>query len=207
MNEYGFNGEVWYDKETGEKKTKSQIQKDKGNKLLSVYNDYVSESAELGIKNTLGLTYVGTRESNTRSVKEGYQFNMIHTMDVILILKHGTLSPKEWAFVGAFSPCVQFPDNDLKIDNQYLNYGELGSILGYSRNTIGEIVNSLEEKEIVKVVKGGNRPPIIYFNPFLYAGGREVKNETCNMFVDSQYNPDVKKKRVKNKEGKQDINV
>jgi hypothetical protein len=116
---------------------------------------------------------------------------MMHRTDLKELMMNNKLSVQESAFIGRLTPFITHPDNDVKVKNQYLTLEELSEFCGFSKNVMTKTIKSLEQLEIIKVVKGGNRPPIIYFNPFLYAAGREVTIDTYMIFEQSKYNPDI----------------
>lgn len=192
MNLVKFEDE-WIDTETGQIFTNKQIKKLNNKKLFDEHNTYIKNSIDLEIDADYKLTKIKEKESTKKSVKEGYKFNMIHRTDIKELLLTNKLTVQEFAFIGAFTPFISYPDNDIKINNEYLSLEELGEFCSYSKNIMTRTIKKLEELEVIKVVKGGNRPPIIYFNPFLYAAGREVNTDTFNMFCKSRYNPDVSK--------------
>lgn len=185
-------GEEWFDEETAELFTKKQLQVINDKQMLESHNEYLKNSIEYNLNAKEKLTPIReSKESNRKTVKEGYKFNMIHRTDIKELLLTNKLTVQEFAFIGAFTPFITYPDNDIKINNEYLSLEQLGDFCDYSKNIMTRTIKKLEELEVIKVVKGGNRPPIIYFNPFLYAAGREVSNDTFNMFCKSRYNPDV----------------
>jgi hypothetical protein len=186
------NGEEWVHSETGELYTKKQLENLNNKKLLEEHGDYYKNAIDHEIKPTLKLVKLKEpKESTMKTVKEGYKFNMMHRTDIKDLLLSNELTVQEFAFIGAFTPFVTYPYNDLKVNNEYLTLDDLAEFCGYSKNIMTRTIKKLEELQVIKVVKGGNRPPIIYFNPFLYSAGREVSTETFNLFCQSKYNPDV----------------
>lgn len=185
-------GEEYFDKDTGEIITKERLQELNDKQMFENHNQYMKTAIENDLKVKNKLTPLREPKENAKkSVKEGYKFNMIHRTDIKELLLTNKLTVQEFAFIGAFTPFITYPDNDIKINNEYLPLDKLGEFCGYSKNIMTRTIKKLEKLEVIKVVKGGNRPPIIYFNPFLYSAGREVSNETFNMFCKSRYNPDV----------------
>lgn len=185
-------GEEWIDDETGQIYTQEELNNLSDKKILQAHTDYCKRSIEYGTEVNYHLIKLSNKESNKKKVKERHKFNMMHRTDLKEIVLSGVLSPKEGAFIGLLTPFICFPDNDVKINNQYLTLEELGKIIGYSKNVMTSIIKNLEKEEIIKVVRGGNKPPIIYFNPFLYSAGREVSKDTYMIFAKSKYNPDLK---------------
>lgn len=185
-------GEEWVHEETGQIYTHKELQSLNDKRMFESHNEYMKTALEHGLEVKKKLTPLKqTIESSRKTVKEGYKFNMIHRTDIKELLTSNKLTVQEFAFIGAFTPFITYPDNDVKINNQYFTLEELGDFCGYSKNIMTRTIKKLEQLEVIKVVKGGNRPPIIYFNPFLYAAGREVSNDTFNMFCKSRYNPDI----------------
>lgn len=197
MIEFNIKDWVQYGEEyrhirTGEVATKRDLQKLNDRQLFENHNTYLENASEYDLKIKKNLkTIKESKESNMKTVKEGYKFNMTHRTDVKDLLLTNKLTVQEFAFIGALTPFITYPDNDMKINNEYLSLEELAEFCGYSKNIMTRTIKNLEKLEVIKVVKGGNRPPIIYFNPFLFAAGREVTNDTYMMFCKSRYNPDI----------------
>jgi hypothetical protein len=190
MNLVKFEDE-WIDTETGEIYTNKQLKKLNDKKLFDEHNTYLKNSIDLKVDANYKLIKIKEKESTTKVVKEGYKFNMIHRTDLKELMLSNELTVYESAFIGKLTPFITYPDNDIKINKQYLTLEELSKFCGYSKNTMTKTIKSLEVLEVIKVVKGGNKPPIIYFNPFLYSAGRDVNSDTFMMFCKSKYNPDV----------------
>lgn len=193
MSKYIHTGECWIDKDTGEVVSEKTIQEVKDQKIVQKHNEYVEDVAESNGKQNYKLVKVPDREPVTKKIKEGFKFNMIHRTDLKKIMLSDKLSVKEKGFIGCLTPFISFPDNDVKINHEYLTMEELAKFVGFSKNVMTKVIKVLENEEIIKVVRGGKRPPIIYFNPFLYCAGRETSIETYNLFAKSIYNPEVSK--------------
>jgi hypothetical protein len=192
MSKLVKHGEEWRHIETGEIFTKKQLDKLNDQKMFEQHNEYLKNSIEHELDPKYKLTKLKEPKQNSKkTIKEGYKFNMMHRTDIKDLLLSNKLTVQEFAFIGAFTPFISYPENDIKINNEYFSLEKLAEFCGYSRNMMTKTMKKLEELEVVKVVKGGNRPPIIYFNPFLYSAGREVSNDTFNMFCQSKYNPDI----------------
>lgn len=197
MNDFNLkdwiqNGEEYVHIRTGEIITKRELQKLNDRQMFESHNTYLENANELDLEVKKKLTTIReSKESNRKTVKEGYKFNMTHRTDVKELLLANKLTVQEFAFIGALTPFITYPDNDMRINNEYLSLEELSEFCGYSKNIMTRTIKNLEKLEVIKVVKGGNRPPIIYFNPFLFAAGREVTNDTYMMFCKSKYNPDI----------------
>lgn len=187
------NGDVWVDKSTGEIYTQSQVDSFNNEKILTDHKAYMERSLEYGTENKYTVIELPSKESNKKRVKEGYKFNMMHRTDLRKIIFSGKLKAKEIAFIGGLTPFICFPDNDVKFNNQYLTLDSIGKLIDCGENRMTTVIKTLESQEIIKMIRGGNKPPVIYFNPFLYSSGREVSEETYNMFIDSKYNPNVSK--------------
>lgn len=185
-------GEEWVDDETGQIYTQEELNYLSDKRILQAHTDYCKRSIEYGTEINYHLVKLSNKESNKMRVKERYKFNMMHRTDLREIMASDKLSLKEVGFIGRLTPFICFPDNDVKINNQYLTLEELAKFVGFSKNIMTKVIKVLENEEIIKVVKGGNKPPIIYFNPFLYSAGREVSKDTYMMFAKSKYNPDLK---------------
>ncbi|AZV43758.1 hypothetical protein BAOM_3149 [Peribacillus asahii] len=186
------HGEEWVHTETGEVWTQKRLQEYNDKQMFENHNQYMKNAIEHDLKVKKKLTTIReSNETNRKTIKEGYKFNMIHRTDIKELLLSNKLTVQEFAFIGAFTPFITYPDNDIKINNEYFPLEDLAEFCGYSKNIMTRTIKKLEELEVIKVVKGGNRPPIIYFNPFLFSAGREISNDTYMMFCKSRYNPDV----------------
>jgi hypothetical protein len=192
MNLVKFEDE-WIDTETGAIYTNKQLKKLNDKKLFDEHNTYLKNSIDLNVDANYKLIRLKEKESTTKVVKEGYKFNMIHRTDLKELMLSNELSVYESAFIGKLTPFITYPDNDIRINKEYLTLEELSKFCGFSKNIMTKTIKSLELLEVIKVVKGGNRPPIIYFNPFLYSAGRDVNSDTFMMFCKSKYNPDIAK--------------
>jgi hypothetical protein len=192
MNLVKFEDE-WIDIETGAIYTNKQLKKLNDKKLFDEHNTYLKNSIDLNVDANYKLIKLKEKESTTKVVKEGYKFNMIHRTDLKELMLSNELSVYESAFIGKLTPFITYPDNDIRINKEYLTLEELSKFCGFSKNMMTKTIKSLETLEVIKVVKGGNRPPIIYFNPFLYSAGRDVNSDTFMMFCKSKYNPDIAK--------------
>lgn len=191
MNKFVQYGDLWRDLETGEIITQQQLQKLNDKELFESHNTYLKNTIEYGLDAKKKLKSLkDVDEVSKMTVKEGYKFNMIHRTDLKELMLSNKLTVQEFAFIGAFTPFITYPDNDIKIQNQYLSLEELCEFCGYSKNIMTRTIKKLEKLEVIKVVKGGNKPPIIYFNPFLFSAGRDINKDTFMMFAKSCYNPD-----------------
>ncbi|MGD6876743.1 hypothetical protein [Bacillus infantis] len=185
------HGEEWIHSETGEIFTKKRLDELNDKKMFEQHNQYLKNAVENELDPKYKLTKIrNSDEPSKKTIKEGYKFNMMHRTDIKDLLMQNKLTVQEFAFIGAMTPFITYPDNDVRINNEYLSLEGLADFCGYSKNIMTRTIKKLEELEVIKVVRGGNRPPIIYFNPFLYSAGREISNDTFNMFCKSKYNPD-----------------
>lgn len=192
MNKLIKHGEEWRDSETGELFTKKQLEELNDKQMFESHNEYIKNAIEHDLKPKKKLIPIReSKESRMKTVKEGYKFNMMHRTDLKELMMNNKLSVQESAFIGRLTPFITHPENDVKINNQYLTLEELSEFCGFSKNVMSRTIKSLEELEVIKVVKGGNRPPIVYFNPFLYTSGREITTDTYMIFAQSKYNPDL----------------
>lgn len=185
-------GEEWVHFDTGEVFTKKRLDELNDKQMFEQHNTYLKNSIEHDLDPKYKLTKIrDSNESIKKTVKEGHKFNMMHRTDLKKLMLSNRLTIQESAFIGRLTPFIEYPYNDIKINNEYLTLEELADFCGYGRNMMSKVIKGLEKLEVIKVVKGGNRPPIIYFNPFLYSAGRDVMNETFNMFCKSEFNPDI----------------
>lgn len=185
------HGEEWVHIETGEVFTQKKLIEINNKKMFESHNDYMINSLDHNLERGYKLTKVSEKENSRMVVKEGYKFNMIHRTDMKELFLSNKLSNHDKQFIGVLSPFISYPYNDIKIINEYLPLEELGRFIGISKNVMTKTIKNLEQNEVIKVVKGGNKPPTIYFNPFLICAGRDVEKDTYMMFCKSIYNPDV----------------
>lgn len=92
------------------------------------------------------------------------------------------LSRNDLAFICFLYPFITKPDNDIRINKKYLKLEDVGKLVGFSKNVVTKIINSLEENDIIRVIKGGNKPPIIYFNPNLFYINEPSSEEIYTLF-------------------------
>lgn len=189
MSKLLFNGEKYCNEETGEIYTQQDLDRFSDEELFNQLRKYNERQLDYGTNVNYELRRKSDKESHKIRVKENYNFNMMHTTDLRDMILSGEFDKKEGTFIGLVTPFICYPNNDVQVKKKYLPLIELGKLIGYGKNTIGEIVKSLEEKEVIKVIWGGNKPPIIYFNPFLYSAGRDIDKEVAEMFIESKYNP------------------
>lgn len=184
-------GEEWVHTETAEIYTKDQLNKLNNKKMFEEHNKYLKNAIEHELDPKYKLVKMSDKESTVMTVKEGYKFNMMHRTDLKELMMNVKFTVQESAFIARLTPFISYPFNDVQIQNEYLTLEELSEFCGYHRTTMSKVIKRLEELEVIKVVKGGNRPPIVYFNPFLYAAGRDVHKDTFDMFCRSRYNPNI----------------
>ena len=182
--------------DTGELITEEDFHKtfkdDIATKLKEYRNicDDVEELPQFGIRKLQGSTYA------CFPIKNKYQYNKVFRGDMRELLKSGLLTKNELAFVGFFTSFITFPTNEIKMDNEYLTFEEMGKMIGIGKNAVATTLINLEKNEVVKVVKRHKLPPVVYFNPFLFCSGKVVEYETYMLFRDSGFNPNVKVEEV-----------
>jgi hypothetical protein len=194
MNTLIKHGEEWVDHETGQVITKKELKAENDKQLHESHNQYMRNSVEYGLNQKQKLVKVKEpKEQRKRTIKEGYTFNMIHRTDVKDFYDNygDELTLQDISFIGMFSAYITYPNNDIKINKKYLTLEELAKKSKLSKNKITSTIKNLERLEVIKVIKGGNVPPVIYFNPFLFASGREISEDTYQMFCKSKFNPEV----------------
>lgn len=100
------------------------------------------------------------------------------------VLSESNLGIHEYAFIGTLTPFITEPNNDIRIYNKYLNLEQIGKIVGISKNIVTRVIKNLEKSNIIRVIKGGNQPPIIYFNPNLFNVNKNISKETFELFTE-----------------------
>jgi hypothetical protein len=188
---YLIHNEQIIDSQTGELITEDEFHERFSEDLSKKLKDYkkacrdVGELPKLGINKLQGVVYACV------PIKNKYKFNKVFEVDMReLILKGKTLTTNEFAFIGCFTSFITFPTNEIKVNNEYLTFEEIGKMIGIGKNAVATMIKNLEKNEVIKVVKRHKLPPIIYFNPFLNCGGKVVEYETFMLFRDSIFNPD-----------------
>lgn len=121
------NGEEWVHKETGEIYTQQDLTDLNNKKMLEQNTEYHKNIVEHDLEYDYKIVPVGKKESNKKSVKERHNFNMIHRTDLKEIMLSGKLGEKECAFIGRLTPFICFPDNDIKIQNEYLTIEQIAN--------------------------------------------------------------------------------
>lgn len=119
--------------------------------------------------------------------KERVKLNIVE--DDVLIndnryLQKIKLGLHEYAFLGKSAPFIQKPNNDMRINNKYISLEEIGKQIGISKNIVTRTVRNLESVNLIRLVYGGNQPPIIYFNPDIFYINKETSIETKKLFAE-----------------------
>jgi hypothetical protein len=187
---YLIHNEQILDSETGELITEEQFHNlfsdDINNKLI----DYKKACKEVGQMPQIGISKLQGSVYTVVPIKNKHKFNKVFEVDMReLILKGKSLTTNEFAFIGCFTSFITFPTNEIKVNNEYLTFEEIGKMIGIGKNAVSTMLKNLEKNEVIKVVKRHKLPPIIYFNPFLNCSGKVVEYDTYMLFRDSIFNP------------------
>jgi hypothetical protein len=187
---YLIHNEQILDSQTGELLTEEDFHGIFSEELSNKISEYkkacrdIGELPQLGINKLQGVVYAVV------PIKNKHKFNKVFEVDMReLILKGKTLTTNEFAFIGCFTSFITFPTNEIKVNNEYLTFEEIGKMIGIGKNAVSTMLKNLEKNEVIKIVKRHKLPPIIYFNPFLNCGGKVVEYETYMLFRDSIFNP------------------
>jgi hypothetical protein len=182
---YIIHNEQIVDSQTGELITEEEFHENFSEDLSNKLRDYkkacrdVGELPKLGINKLQGAVYAVV------PIKNKHKFNKVFEVDMKELIMAKTLTTNEFAFIGCFTSFITFPTNEIKINNEYITYEEIGKMICIGKNAVSTTLKNLENNEVIKVVKRHKLPPIIYFNPFLNCGGKVVEYETFMLFRDS----------------------
>jgi hypothetical protein len=174
---------------TGEIVPKDVFRDLMGNTLADQVDDYINQHKLLGIEPKFTIHKFKKGIFPCVSIKKNFVFNKIFRVKTREIMLEGKLKANSWAFIGAFQNFIEFPTNEIMINNQHLTLEELGQMIGLGKNKISKVVKELEYYDVIKVVTRHKLPPVIYFNPFLFCAGKVVHSYTYSMFQDSIYSP------------------
>jgi hypothetical protein len=188
------HGEVFANVSTGEILSKEEVKQYYQHKQIEEFNDSTQELLELGIEQQNKMTKRQDREeSPMATVKEKHQFNKMFNIELEHLVFQRFFDKNEMLVLGALTPFIHFPYNDVVIRGKYYTFEELGELCFLSKNIIGKTLKSLQHKEVIYIVQAAKRPPVVYFNPFLYCGGGSVHRDTYDFFKDSVFKPNNKK--------------
>lgn len=178
------------DKETGEILTQEQYHDEFHEDLKNAISLYVKSCINVGENPKLELRKIANTKQACVPIKEKYHFNKVFRVDMQSLMLRGNLNKDELAFIGFMQNFIAFPNNDLVINHAYLSIEELSKIMGINRNALSKAIKSLEEKQVLKMIKRHRHAPIIYINPFLISSGGVIAFETYMMFKDTIYAPE-----------------
>jgi len=90
------------------------------------------------------------------------------------------------AFIAQFINYINYPYNYIEINDKNPTIKELSEIMKVKMDKIYEILKELGYHDVIKRIKSGKNN-LIYFNPYIYCGGKEVVFETAVLFRNSIY--------------------
>lgn len=189
---YGINGETIYHDITGEVIDIQEIIKIKEENAILEFNQTINEIYDLGGNSDLKIIKYKNREYCCVEVKREYEFNKEFRVELRDIMLSKNLGKNSKIIMATLSPFVSFPSNAVIIKGKNPTYIELMDILDLSKPVLMSALNELEDNEIIKRHKI-NGQTIIYFNCFLYIGGKCVEKDTFELFKNSRYNPLIDK--------------
>lgn len=109
-----------------------------------------------------------------------------------LLLMNGRLTKDELAFLGFFQNFIHYPENTLVINMKNPTIEEMSNYSELNRNSLSSTLKSLEDRQIVKVLRIHKLAPVIYFNPFLYLSSNGLLEDVYELFKGSYFNPILK---------------
>lgn len=142
----------------------------------------LEEKVDIRIIKVRNLTY------NCVAIKERYTFNKVFRGDLKMLYDDIKLSIYAHGFISRFIPLLNFPFNNIIVNNQIPTVETLSEMLNIKRSKMFEILKELEQSDIIKRCKDGKNT-VIYFNPFLFCGGLMVHYDTYKLFENSVFNP------------------
>lgn len=125
--------------------------------------------------------YILLKEKTTTTVNPGY-FNRSFRENNIAALDKYNLSVYALGFLRRFECYIKNKNNCIMFDKNIPTTKQLCEKLNVGRTKMSEILNELESKGFIKRAHDGKRM-IIYFNPYLASGWKEVDNDVVNMFA------------------------
>lgn len=142
----------------------------------------LNENVDIRIIKCRGASY------NCTSIKEKYTFNKQFRGDLKVLYSDVNLSVYAHGFISRFSPFLDFPYNNIIIDNKNPSVETLYEMLNVKKTKMFEILKELEKNDVIKRVRQA-KEIVIYFNPFLICSGAMVHCDTYKLFENSVFNP------------------
>ena len=174
-----------------------EIRKAIEEKMMQDVNEANEKIFDLGLPLEIKIIKIKGIEFPTYSIKENYQFGKVYNVDVKELMKSGKLSKGAKAFIATFEPYIYFPTNSIVIDGKNPTIENICIMVDLKRSSVFTVLNELEDNEVIKRCKL-NGDMIIFFNPYLYAGGTQIHIDTVDLFKDSIYNPNNNKADQRN---------
>lgn len=141
-----------------------------------------------GSNETYVVAKIHGEKSNCVFLKKGYTFGKVLRVDVQKLMLSGVLGKNSRLIIATLEPFISHPRNSILIHSKTPSMKELEDIVGLKKTMLYEGLNELENNDIIKRVKS-NGQIVIYFNPFLYASGTIIHDDTYELFKYSEYNP------------------
>lgn len=145
-----------------------------------------------GSNETYVVAKIHGEKSNCVFLKKGYTFGKVLRVDVQKLMLSGVLGKNARLIIATLEPFISHPRNSILIHSKTPSMKELENIIGLKKTMLYEGLNELENNDIIKRVKS-NGQIVIYFNPFLYASGTIIHEDTYELFKYSEYNPNLPK--------------
>lgn len=152
------------------------------------------ESEQKGIPTKGRYSKKGVPSKNRKRVKsKDTVFTVVYRVELGMLIDASNESNKkkigkwELAFILRSLQFLDYPSNQLIINNMPPTIDELAVMMGCKANKISEILRNLEYFDVIKKRKAG-RNVFIYLNPFFSNSGIDTTKETYYMFSDSIYN-------------------
>lgn len=179
--------------ESGEMFTQAEVQKYVQRKIEKFSSRYLMEIKKESVSNFDILpdqVLMNTRSTDqhkankARNGKTFYQngrdFNITYRkgLEVVELM---LLEANEKLTYYTLRDHIQYPTNAIMFNGRTPTFKELEPIVSLKERTIRKCLKTLEEKGLIKLVQSGKRKAI-YVNPTYYASGKELDNETLQMF-------------------------
>lgn len=139
---------------------------------------------EFGIENEQHLVNARSQKkrktSKTRETYDGGDFNMVYRNKVqeVVSMKLNNNEKLTYYILREF---VQYPTNCIILNDHIPSIKELEPIIGLTERSIITVLNSLEDKGLIKRKQCGHKKAI-YINPEYYASGKDLDIDTLSMF-------------------------
>jgi len=188
QEEYGMSGNTVYSKDDGKVVDLEQIKKLKEDKIVADAHRALQELSDLGLTSNLVIFSRKNKDYQCVEIKKNFEFNKEFRVELRDIMTNNLLSRNARCVIGTLTPFISFPSNAIHIDYKNPSIDDLTQVLDMSKSALMRTFKELEKHNIIKRVRRDGYTSI-YFNCFLFIGGKCVEKSTYDLFKDSLYNP------------------